>query len=294
MIMGEGAQSLTRRAVASLTAAGIDNARLDARLLMRHAAGLAPEQLLADPDRALSDEEERRFLELVDRRAAREPLSHILGHREFWSLDFEVSSAVLDPRPDSETLIEAVLAHVTASGPRNGADLSILDLGTGSGCLLLTLLHELPQAIGTGVDISPEALAVATSNAERLGLTSRARFVESDWTDALSQKFDVIVSNPPYIRHADIAHLAAEVRDHEPALALDGGPNGLDAYRRIVPALGHLFGGDSGRPGLAAFEVGEGQAGDVSNLLLENGFSDVKKHRDLAGIERCVSGLYAF
>jgi len=294
MIMGESAQSLTRRAIASLKAAGIDNAQLDARLLMRHVSGLAPEQILADPDRALSDEEEQRFFGLVDRRAAREPLSHILGRREFWSLDFEVSSAVLDPRPDSETLIEAVLARVRASGPRDGEGLSILDLGMGSGCLLLTLLHELPGATGVGVDISPEALAIAKSNAERLGLASRARFVESDWTAELSEKFDVIISNPPYIRHADIADLAAEVRDHEPALALDGGMDGLDAYRRIVPALGRLFDGDSGRLRFAAFEVGEGQAGDVSNLLLENGFSDVKKHRDLAGIERCITGLYAF
>ena len=290
MIMGESARTLTQRATASLKDAGIETAGLDARLLMRHVSGLAPEQILSDPDGALSDEDEQRFQALVERRAAREPLSHIVGHREFWSLDFEVSSAVLDPRPDSETLIEAVLAQVKASDAAE--DLSILDLGTGSGCLLLTLLHELPGASGLGADISSAALAVARTNAERLGLASRARFIESDWTAGITGKFDIIVSNPPYIRHGDMADLAPEIRNHEPSQALDGGPEGLDAYRRIIPALGGLFGRDPGRPRLAAFEVGAGQAGDVAKLLSENGFSKVETHRDLAGIGRCVTGLY--
>lgn len=291
--MGESAQVLIRRAIESLKAAGIDGAQLDARVLMWHVSGFAPEQILSDPDRPLSDEEEQRFLGLVDRRTAREPLSHILGMREFWSLDFEVSPAVLDPRPDSETLIEAVLAHMKASAAPDGTGYSILDLGTGSGCLLLTLLHILPGATGTGVDISPEALAIARANAERLGLASRARFIESDWTAGISGKFDIIISNPPYIRQPDIADLAPEIRDYEPFLALDGGPDGLDAYRRIIPALPGLLGGDSGRFALAVFEVGAGQAGDVCKLLLENGFSDVGTHHDLAGIERCASGLHA-
>ncbi len=290
--MGETARDLTRRATDRLKAAGVETAQLDARLLLRHASGLSAEQVLADPERVLGNVQEQLFTELVERRAAREPLSQILGHREFWSLDFEVSSSVLDPRPDSEILIEAVLAHARALAAPDGRNLSILDLGTGSGCLLLTLLHELPGTAGMGVDLSAEALAVARSNAARLGLASRADFAEGDWTSAVSGTFDIIVSNPPYIRRADIAGLAPEVRDHEPHLALDGGSDGLDAYRRIIPALAPLFGNRAGRPGLAAFEVGQGQARDVSNLLSKNGFSNVTTNRDLAGIERCVTGRF--
>jgi len=291
MIMGETAQELARVATANLKAAGIPSAPLDARLIMRHVLGRRFDDVLIDPMRRLTDEEERRFTALLGRRTAREPLSHILGRREFWSLPFAVGPAVLDPRPDSETLIEAVLDHVKDARAPDGAGLSILDLGTGSGCLLLSLLHELPDAKGVGVDISADALSMARTNARRLGLDARATFAESDWTAGLSGRFDIVVSNPPYIRRGDIADLAPEVRDHEPHLALDGGADGLEAYRRIIPALGPLFSADSGRPSMAAFEVGRGQADDVVKLLSQNGFIDIECRNDLAGTARCVTGF---
>jgi release factor glutamine methyltransferase len=290
MIMGETAQALTRAAVQSLKAVGVVTAPLDARVMMRHVLGLRFEDALVDPARRLTVEEERRFNALLDRRRAREPLSHILGRKEFWSLSFLVGPDVLDPRPDSETLIETILARLQSREVGQGEGLSILDLGTGSGCLLLALLHEFPRAGGLGVDISGAALSIARRNATRLGLGARAHFIESDWANAVVGKFDVIVANPPYIPSGDIAALAPEIRDHEPHLALDGGPDGLDPYRRIMPRLAGLCRARA----LIAFEVGEGQADDVGKLLSEKGFSDVSIHLDLARAARCVSAVAAF
>jgi release factor glutamine methyltransferase len=286
MILGETAQTLTRAAAARLKSAGVASAPLDARVMMRHVLGLRFEDMLADPTRRLTAEEERRYAVLIERRKAREPLSHILGKREFWSLSFVVSRDVLDPRPDSETLVEAVLDHVRASDRPDGQGLSILDLGTGSGCLLLALLHELPGASGLGVDFSQAAVAVAESNARRLGLSARARFAESDWFSGVNGTFDIVVSNPPYVRSGDVTALAPEVRDHEPPLALDGGPDGLDAYRRIVSGLRAVCRPDA----MVAFEFGWGQADDVAGLLSEIGIVDTCVRRDLAGVARCVTG----
>ena len=286
MILGETAQSLTRAAVVQLKSAGVASAPLDARVMMRHVLGIKFEDMLIDPSRRLTTDEERRYHTLIERRRAREPLSHILGKREFWCLAFAVNRDVLDPRPDSETLIEAVLDHVRASDRPTGKDLSILDLGTGSGCLLLTLLHELPGARGLGVDISSAALAVAKTNMKRLGLTGRAQFLESDWLSGIDGKFDIVVSNPPYIRSDDIERLAPEVRNHEPRLALDGGRDGFDAYRRIVPRLKSILLDD----GFAALEIGQGQADEVSSQMAAAGFNAIRINRDLAGIERCLTG----
>jgi release factor glutamine methyltransferase len=212
----------------------------------------------------------------------REPVSRILGRREFWSLDFHLSPATLDPRPDSETLIDEALAGI----PDRKAPLSVLDLGTGTGCLLLALLSELPNAAGTGIDRSEEAVATATANARRLGFGQRARFAAGDWGAGLSERFDLVVSNPPYIPEAEIETLAPEVVRFDPLAALAGGPDGLDAYRTIVAQLSNLLKSN----GKVIFEVGAGQAADVAALLVTAGFSGIGTRRDLAGVERAVFG----
>ena len=271
------AQAL-REATDKLTEAGIDTARLDARLLLAEALGVNGTWLFNHANDELQDG--AAFGALIERRLAREPVSLILGHREFWSLDFTVTRDTLAPRPDSETLIEAVLAEIP---DRTGA-LSLLDLGTGTGCLLLSLLSELPAARGTGVDIDPATLAVAKSNAGRLGFRERTRFIQSNWWEGLSGRFDVILSNPPYIPSADIAGLDPEVAAFEPIGALDGGADGLDAYRLLAAGAGDFLADD----GVIAFEVGAGQARDVAALLAEAGYNLRTVRKDLAGIERCV------
>ncbi len=266
-----------------LAAAGIEAARREAMLLMAHLLKSDIGIIYRENERRLSVDEHAAFDALVARRAAREPLSHITGRREFWSLEFRVSGDVLDPRPDSETLIEAVLDYCAAGfAPRH-----ILDLGTGSGCLLLALLHELPEAEGTGVDLSEAALIVARENAERLSLARRATFIRSHWGEALAGTFDLIVSNPPYIPAAEIASLQPEVRDYEPHLALIGGADGLDCYRAIIADARRLLRPD----GIIIFEAGAGQAPDVGRLLTEAGLRDVRFFRDIAGIERCIAAI---
>ena len=248
------------RAIERLRAAGLDDPARDARLLERHA------------------ENETIFGAMIERRAVREPVSHILGRREFWSLDFAVTRACLDPRPDSETVVEAVLSKL-ADWNRGWR---ILDLGTGSGCLLLALLSELPNATGLGVDKSPEALAVALGNARRLGLVTRARFEERDWMCELEGVFDVVVSNPPYIPTAEVDALQPEVALYEPRMALDGGRDGLDAYRAIIPSLARRL----APGGLAALEIGVTQAA-VEKLARKAGFA-TECRADLGGRDRCL------
>ena len=271
-----------RAAAKRLSDAGIDSARLDARLLLGRVLGGGGERVLAEGPRALSADEAQRLESLIKRREQREPMSHILGTREFWSLDFKVTESTLTPRPDTETVIEAVLENT--DNPQ-----SILDLGTGTGCILLSLLSEWPDAQGVGVDASTEALAVAGDNAKALGLAARARFVDGDWSApsglaAVGGPFDVVVSNPPYIPARDIETLEADVRDWEPRQALDGGPDGLDAYRAIIDVLGALL-----KPGgLVVLEVGIGQADDVANLLGARGFGLLESRMDLGGIPRAV------
>ncbi len=262
-----------RYGAALLEAAGVGNPRLDARLLLGHAAGLPREALLREP---LQDIDPTPYRALLARRAAREPLALILGRQEFWSLDFKVSPATLIPRADSETLIEAALAAM----PDRSRVRSILDLGTGTGCLLLAALTEFPSAWGLGVDRSMDAAALASRNARALGLAARAAFICGDWADAVSGRFDLVLSNPPYIPSADIAGLMPEVAKYEPGGALDGGNDGLDAYRRILAALPGLLAPD----GIAVLELGVGQAGPVSALAA----GAVTFRADLGGICRAL------
>lgn len=268
-----------------LEQAGIESARTDARLLLGHVLGGGAERVLAEKGRALTVAEEGQFIALLERRLVHEPMSHIRGYREFWSLNFKVTNATLTPRPDTETLIEALLDHA----PRSVS--SVLDLGTGSGCIVLALLSEWTDASGVGVDASADALGVATDNAQSLNMADRARFVHADWTATawatdLGGPFDVVVSNPPYIPADDIGGLDADVRDFEPMAALVGGVDGLDAYRTIVSGAHDLIADG----GVLAFEVGIGQAQDVADLMVNAGFNILEIRKDLGGIERAVVG----
>lgn len=284
-VAGSGAEvdQAFRDAWNRLERAGIESARTDARLLLGMVLGGGAERVLAEKGRALTFDEATRFEALIQRRLAHEPVSQIRGMREFWSLEFKVTRDTLTPRPDTETLIEALLAHAPPTVAK------VLDLGTGTGCILLALLSEWPDAQGVGVDASLGALAVAQENAQALGLGPRARFVQTDWTQAgwtrdLGASFDVVVSNPPYILRGDIAGLDKDVRDFEPLGALDGGADGLDAYRTIVKSAFDLV----AKGGILAFEVGIGQAEAVADLMMDTGFKVLEKRKDLGGIERAV------
>lgn len=276
--------ALMAGAARRLAAAGVETARLDARLILGHVLGVDAARLLAHGDDTVDAAAGRLFASLLNRRERREPLSHILGEREFWSLPFRVTADTLTPRPDSETVIEAALAWAGARPVADGADLRILDFGTGTGCLLLALLSEWPTATGLGVDISAAALAVASDNARALGLAARARFVESDWGQGVAGRFDVIVANPPYIATGDLQGLAPEVAAFEPHLALLGGDDGLAAYRALTPWLARLLADD----GAAFLEIGCGQADAVAAILAEYGLLTVGRIPDLAGIVRCL------
>lgn len=281
MTEGDTARAALRDAEARLAAAGIPDARLDARLLLAAALGEAPDALRFAEGRTLTGDEARRFADFVARRAGtREPVSRILGWREFWSLEFRVTPAVLDPRPDSETLVEAALALF----PARDAAIRILDLGTGSGCLLLAVLHERPHASGIGIDASAAALAVAAENARRLGLAARAQFRRGDWAEGLAERFDLILCNPPYIGEGERAALAPEVARHDPPAALFAGPDGLDAYRALLPQIPRLI-----APGGAAlFEIGAAQAAAVCEIARGADLRVADVRRDLAGRDRCV------
>lgn len=261
-------------------AAKIDTAALDARLLLQHAAGLTHEEIAAEPDRAVGAAEAKRFRELVARRTAREPVSRILGEREFHGRGFEVTAAVLDPRPDTETLIDAALALRPA--PRR-----LLDLGTGSGAIIVTLLAEWPDATGIATDLSAAALAVAARNARRHRVNGRVDFIHGNWFESVAGRFDLIVSNPPYIPLGEIAGLAADVRDFDPPRALDGGPDGLEAYRRIAARAGaHLE-----PQGAVLVEIGAGQGEAVEAIFRTAGLSCRDRVLDLGGHLRCL-GFY--
>jgi release factor glutamine methyltransferase len=268
-------------AFAALAAAGIENPRLEARLLLRHVLGLSMETLIGYPEQAVAEDDRTALRLLVARRVAREPLAYILGEREFWSLPFRVTPDTLIPRPDSETLIEAALEHVSD----RHRPLRILDLGTGSGCLLLALLAELPAASGVGVDLSAAALNVARDNALVLGLADRAAWVQGNWSDAISGTFDLVVANPPYVAEAEISCLAPEVTQFEPRLALNGGPDGLDCLRAFVPRLAQLGTEDS----IVLIEIGADQAAPALALLIDQGLQEVKIINDLSGNSRCIA-----
>ena len=268
-------------AVGRLRDVGADSPELDARVLLRQATGRDDAWLIANPDAEVDATAMGGFAELLERREHREPVSQIVGAREFWSRTFRVTPDVLTPRPDTETLIETVLSRIKD----RDAPLRILDLGTGSGCILLTLLAECPNATGLGVDASPAALEVAAANAEALGLSGRAEWQEADWCEGVEGPFDVIVSNPPYIAGYELQHLEPEVRDYEPNLALNGGADGLAAYRRIIPSLKRLGTGQS----VIAMEVGMGQARGVAALGRVAGLQIADTDQDIARRVRVIT-----
>ena len=264
--------------------AGLDSPAADARLLIEHALGIDRTALITNGERALNQDQTRAIDALAARRLKREPVARIRGRKEFWNQTLQVSEAVLVPRPETETVTEAALDFVDRGGLRM-ASLRILDIGTGSGALLLALLSELPNAQGIGTDISPSALAVACANAERNGLSPRARFVACDIAASLQGPFDLIVSNPPYVTHADIAALAPEVRDYAPAIALDGGPDGLDSYRAIAHDARRLL----APGGRLIVELGAGQEPAVRALFTKAGLRVGSARKDLAGIPRALN-----
>jgi release factor glutamine methyltransferase len=271
----------------ALRQGGIGAPELDARLLLCHAAGLSHEDYVARGNGALSPEAAARFAACVDRRLRGEPVSRILGVREFYGRPFRIDANTLDPRPDTETLVEAALEVVGDNSSRH-APLRLLDLGTGTGCILVTLLAELPDATGVGVDRSQAALRLAQKNAEALGVGNRADFIASDWLEDLSGAFDLVVANPPYIPTAEVGALGPEV-GHDPETAVDGGPDGLAAYRRIAPRLKGVL-----RPGgIALFEFGIGQAEALRRLLAASGLDprDDWLWYDLGGRPRVVGAM---
>jgi release factor glutamine methyltransferase len=267
------AVSAARKAIAlRLKRAGISDFTFEARVLIEDLAGDG------DP---ISETAAGRLNDAIARRLTGEPLWRILGAREFWGLSFALSPATLEPRPDSETLIEAALSHLA---PRRHDHLRMLDLGTGTGCLLIATLREFPQASGLGIDLSSDAVAAAAGNAGRNGVGERAVFHQGNWTDGISERFDLILSNPPYIGSDEIAGLDRNVREHDPLLALDGGPDGLTAYRALAAALpGHL-----NPSGLAILEIGAGQEEAVVALMRQAGLHHLDSRRDLGGHIRAL------
>jgi release factor glutamine methyltransferase len=267
--------------------AGLDTPDLDARLIVAHALGLDHAGLVRDSERLLGPRSLAGIEELATRRLAGEPVARIIGVKEFWGLSFAVTPTVLVPRPETETVVETALSRLDAAGKRERL-LRIADLGTGSGAILLALLHELPLAIGIGTDRSFAAIETARENARRLGFDERAAFVACDFGAALGSSLDLVVSNPPYIASAEIATLDREVRDFDPVVALDGGTDGLAAYRTIVADAGRLL-----TPGaFLVMEVGAGQANAVSVLAGAAGLGAITATPDLAGIPRVVSARY--
>lgn len=264
-----------------LEAAGVDTPVLDARLLLEAGASVARQDIVTDPHRELSDQQVAAVDSLVRRREAREPVSHILGKKAFWSFDLNVTPDVLTPRPETELLVEFALRTLSSIEA-----VRVLDLGVGSGAILLAALSERPLAHGIGVDLSPAAIAVAQSNAAALGLGDRAEFVVGDWGTGLTGSFDLVLSNPPYIPTQDIDELDPEVSRHEPRLALDGGNDGLSAYRAIARDLPGLL----APAGAFALEIGVGQADAVTKLLIDAGLAAHAVLPDLEGRPRIVTG----
>jgi release factor glutamine methyltransferase len=283
--IGQTIETARRKLAERFRNGGIDSAELDARLLTGDVLGLDLTGMIAAANRMLTSSESNRLEPFAQRRLAGQPVARILGHKEFWGLSLQLSPATLVPRPDTETVVELALETLRAGA--SDRPLRIADLGTGSGAILLALLAELPRAQGIGTDISTAALQTAAANAARAGLAKRAGFVACDYASGLCGPFDLIVSNPPYIRSADIAGLAIEVRDHDPPAALDGGPDGLDAYRVLIPQAA-----DRLAPGAAlVLEAGQGQSADIEALMKAAGLMAAWPIKaDLAGVRRAVAG----
>ncbi|MDD4600959.1 MAG: peptide chain release factor N(5)-glutamine methyltransferase [Negativicutes bacterium] len=271
-------------AVVQLACAGVEDPLLNIRVLVGHALGLKPNEVSSHAERVLTREEADLISSLIDRRAQRETLNRIIGKSEFCGLWFKTNEATHEPRTDGEILVRAVLkkAKPLFWRFRKRKPLRILDLGTGSGCILLSLLHALPNATGLGIDIAPRAIGQARENAERLGLANRCEFRINNWHTGIDEKFDIVSFNPPYIPSDDIPKCMRAVRDFEPILALDGGKDGLDPYRIVIPALPKLL----KKGGYAGIELGDGQASDVAHLLRHAGFADIDLSYDFRGFER--------
>lgn len=274
--------ALRRQIEARLRRSGIEEASLDARLLISHILPITEIDFAINGNREVTDNQLKAIETLVSKRTNRIPMSQIFGEKEFWSLAFKVTNDTLTPRPDSETLIEVALKEIKDKE----VPFSILDLGTGSGCLLLSLLSELKNATGTGVDISEKVLDVASENAKTLNMESRATFLKSNWFDVLSQKdrFDIIISNPPYIGLNEKPSLTPEVSDHEPHQALFAGDKGLDDYTKIADEiLNHIK-----EETLIILEIGYKQATAVSEIFVNAGFKNIQIFQDLGGRDRCL------
>ena len=283
---GQTIETARRMLTARLRTNSIDAAELDARILIGAVLGLDLTGMIAATERRVTAAEAARLEDAARRRVAGEPVARIIGVREFWGLPLQLSAATLVPRPDTETVVELALEMLQPSANPDRR-LRVADIGTGSGAILLALLSELADAYGAGTDISEAALRTARSNAMALGLGGRAGFVACNYAAALSGPFDLMVSNPPYIRSAEIAGLATEVRNHDPHAALDGGADGLDAYRALVPQAARLL---APRAALVV-EAGQGQSGAIEELMTATGLTlEQAPKRDLAGIRRAVAG----
>ena len=286
MSAGQTVETARRALTTRFKSGGNESADLDARLLVGAVLGLDLTGLITAALRLLTADEATRLEDFVRRRLKGEPVARILGQTEFWGLPLKLSAATLVPRPDTETVVELALELLRADGALN-RPLRIADLGTGTGAILLALLSELPNAKGFATDISAQALQTAAGNAANAGLSQRATFVACGYASDLSGPFDLIVSNPPYIRSADIADLATEVREYDPVAALDGGTDGLAAYRTLIPQAACLL-----APGGAlVVEAGEGQSGQIAALMVAEGLTPAGAPKaDLAGIQRAVAG----
>jgi release factor glutamine methyltransferase len=259
------------------------NSSLEARMLIKHVTGLNDADLISMDSITLSEQQKSQLDDMIAQRLKERPISKIIGYKEFYGRDFIVTDDVLDPRPDSETLIEAVLEHVPLK-----ENIKIVDLGTGSGCLILTLLAELPNAKGVATDISPKALEVAQKNACQLGVSDRVELIESNWFEQVEGKYDVIVTNPPYIESEVVPTLDKNVRDFDPILALDGGADGLLPYKMILPQVKKYL--KTG--GMIAFEHGYDQCGRIKRLIEKEGFSQIRAHQDLGGEDRVLTAIH--
>ena len=268
-----------------LQAAGVEGPVIDARLLVEAAADASRTDIIGEPRRPLTKEQARRLEDFIARRERREPVSHILGRKGFWKIMLSVTPHVLTPRPDTETLVEWALRQYP-----DGLAFNMLDLGVGSGAILLSILAERAAAKGLGVDVSEDALAVARENAANLGLAGQVALLRGDWTRGLGDdSFDLVVSNPPYIRTAEIETLDPEVKDFEPRLALDGGSDGLDAYRLLAPEILRVL-----KPGgRFAVEIGHDQSTEVEALFRQTHATEIATLKDLANRDRVVVGLKA-
>jgi release factor glutamine methyltransferase len=272
--------SVYRYLIRELSLSKIENPQLEARILLAFASGVKQTRIIGYPEDKLDNSIISNLEKIMARRKTGEPIAYITGVKEFWSLNFNVTKETLIPRPDSETIVQSVLDTITNHMDR----ISILDLGTGSGCLLLALLSELPKAIGVGIDISSRSCKIAKKNAKELGLNNRAKFYQGNWMEDIHDQFDIIVTNPPYVAEPDMEFLDREIRLFEPHLALSGGPDGVAAYRLIAKeSITRLK-----TAGILVVEIGINQAQSIRDIFVQNGLKIIKTQRDFSNIDRCI------